>query len=49
MTVHNWLRRLLWLYAHGEGCYPLMMGLRVTEGDGLQARVDQSTQTMHAE
>ena len=27
---HDWLRRLLHLYSHGEGCYPLQMGLSDT-------------------
>jgi nitrogen fixation protein NifQ len=27
MDERYWLRRLLHLYAHGEGCYPLAMGL----------------------
>ncbi|WP_411266770.1 nitrogen fixation protein NifQ [Enterobacter sp. 9-2] len=49
MPVHDWLRRLLWLYAHGEGCYPLMMGLRAAEWDALQAQFDPPTQPMPAD
>lgn len=49
MPVHDWLRRLLWLYAHGEGCYPLRMGLRMAEWDALQALFDPPTQPMPAD
>lgn len=38
MPVDDWLRRLLWLYLHGEGCYPERMGLSVSDWENLQAR-----------
>lgn len=37
MLTRDWLQRLLWLYAHGEGCYPLKMGLDAAQWATLQA------------
>jgi predicted Fe-Mo cluster-binding NifX family protein len=36
---HDWLRRLLHLYAHGEGCYPLQMGLSDTRWLAISAHI----------
>lgn len=43
MDEHYWLRRLLHLYAHGEGCYPLSMGLSDPLWWNLNAQMDRPT------
>ncbi|XTZ36587.1 nitrogen fixation protein NifQ [Salmonella enterica] len=49
MTADDWLRRLLWLYAHGEGCYPLSMGLTTTEWAEFQQRFTLPEQPIPAD
>lgn len=45
IAQHYWLRRLLHLYAHGEGCYPLLMGLSEPLWITLNTRMDKPAQT----
>lgn len=41
MDERYWLRRLVHLYAHGEGCYPLSMGLSDPLWRSLDGQTDK--------
>lgn len=45
IAQHYWLRRLVHLYAHGEGCFPLQMGLADTPWLTLNAQMDKPAHT----
>lgn len=45
IAQHYWLRRLVHLYAHGEGCFSLQMGLSDDPWLMLNARMDKPAHT----